>query len=255
MGTRMGKSKARARKYKLREQAKVDTGIFDEKTMVNLGKFFNKKIIEKLNFVIARGKEADIYIAEAGSSEKVRGNQFVIMKFFRVETSSFFKMEDYMIGDPRFSRIKATSKYEVVKLWCAKEFGNLEIAGKARVNAPRPFMFNGSILAMSLIGDDATPAPRLRDIELEFPEETLDVILEEIRKLYRGNLVHSDISEYNILMSDNVPYLIDFGQAVVTAHPKAMDFLSRDISNILSYFEKQYGINREFAEVYKTVMK
>ena len=56
MGTKMGKSKARARRHRLKEREKVDSGIFDEKTMVNLGKFFNKGIIGKLEFNIARGR-------------------------------------------------------------------------------------------------------------------------------------------------------------------------------------------------------
>ncbi len=253
MGKRLGKSKARAREYRLREKDKVDEGIFDEKTMIHLSKFYNKGVIGKLNFITARGKEADVYVAEAGKSEEVKGTQYLIVKFFRIETSSFFKMEDYMIGDPRFSKIKTTSKYEVVKVWCRKEFGNLEIAARAKVNAPKPFMFNGSILAMSMIGEDSVPAPRLKDVELEYPEKTLDILINDIKKLYKNNLVHADISEFNILISDNVPYLIDFGQAVVLQHPKAVDFLSRDVANLLDYFEKQYGIQREFEKVMKAI--
>ncbi len=249
----MGKSKARARRYQLKEDAKIDSGIFDEKTMINLSKFYNKGVIEKLNFITARGKEADVYIAETGKSKAVKGYKYVIMKFFRIETSSFYKMETYMTGDPRFAKIKTTSKYEIVKAWCKKEFGNLEIAERAKVNAPRPFMFNGSILAMSLIGNDSIPAPRLKEVELEYPEKTLDVILDNIKKLYKNNLVHGDMSEYNILMLDNVPYFIDFGQAVVLLHPSAMDFLSRDVANILDYFEKTYGLEKDFAETMRFI--
>ncbi|MFI5412941.1 MAG: RIO1 family regulatory kinase/ATPase, partial [Candidatus Micrarchaeales archaeon] len=176
-----------------------------------------------------------------------------IMKFFRIETSSFYKMENYMTGDPRFAKINTTRKYEIVKAWCKKEFGNLEIAARAKVNAPIPFMFNGSILAMSLIGEDSTPAPRLKDVELEYPEKTLNEILDCMKRLYKNNLVHADISEYNILMHDNTPYLIDFGQAVVLLHPSAMDFLSRDVANILDYFEKTYGIEKGFAETMRLI--
>jgi RIO kinase 1 len=245
MGTKMGKSKSRARKYQLKERAKIDSGIFDEKTMINLGRFFNRGVIEKLEFNIARGKEADLYIATAGNSDMVEGEQFVILKFFRIETSSFFKMDDYIIGDPRFERIKMTSKYEIVKVWCRKEMGNLEIAARAGVHAPRPIMSNGSILAMSLIGTDSVPSPQLKDAELEEPEKLLDVILGDMKKLYKENLVHGDLSEYNILIKDQVPYMIDFGQAVVLTHPRATEFLHRDISNILDYFAKTYHISRD----------
>ncbi len=245
MGTRMGKSKARARKYRLKEQEKIDTGIFDEKTMVSLGKFFNKGVVEKLEFITARGKEADLYIARAGTSNLVKGEQFLIMKFFRIETSSFFKMDDYIIGDPRFQKIKVTSKYDVVKVWCRKEFGNLEIATKAGVDAPRPIMVNGSILAMTLIGADSIPSPQLKDADLREPEKVLDAILSGVKKLYKNKLVHGDLSEYNVLISGQTPYMIDFGQAVVLDHPRAEEFLHRDLSNILDYFAKNYHIKRD----------
>lgn len=248
MARRLGRRKAPLREdYMLKEQTKVDSGIFDTKTMVFLSKFFNKGIIEKLDFVIARGKEADLYIANAGASDAVRGNEYVILKFFRIETSSFFKMADYMLGDPRFTKI-SPSKYGIVREWCKKEFGNLKIAQYAGVRAPVPFMFNGSILAMSLIGKESTAAPQLKDTALEDPTRVLRLILSDIKKLYKNNLVHADISEYNILISDGIPYMIDFGQAVVLKHPNAMKFLHRDVTNILDYFAKRYEIRKNVEE-------
>lgn len=51
-----------------KERRKTDQGIFDTKTMVSLSKFYNKGIITTLKSPIARGKEADIYLAEAGNA-------------------------------------------------------------------------------------------------------------------------------------------------------------------------------------------
>ena len=73
-------------------------------------------------------------------------------------------MSNYMTGDPRFSKIRLT-KTTIVKTWCRKEMGNLRIAKEAGILAPRPYMANGSILAMEFIGDDnGVPAPQLRDM-------------------------------------------------------------------------------------------
>jgi RIO kinase 1 len=107
---------------------------------------------------------------------------------------------------------------------------------------PKPYYFHGNIIAMEFIGTDGTPSKRLKDVRLANPKETLDEILRQIKLLYSASLVHSDISEYNILMKDNKPYLIDFGQAVVLGHPESLNFLRRDISNIVNYFFKKYGI-------------
>lgn len=248
MARRLGRRKEPSReKYILKEeQSRVATGVFDERTMVYLSKFFNKGVIEKLGHVIARGKEADLYIADPGAAESVKGMPQIVIKFFRVESPSFFRMQDYIIGDKRFAK-KATRKGKlgIITEWCKKEYINLEVAARAGINAPKPIMFNGNIIAMSFIGSDSIPAPRLRDSDLENPNKVLDKILKDTRALYRQGLVHADLSEYNILMLGEDPYIIDFGQAVVNDHPRAMDFLKRDVSNMLSYFEKNYGIKKE----------
>jgi RIO kinase 1 len=251
---RIGKRKRQERGvYAFKEREKVDSGIFNERAMVYLSKFFNRGVISRLGFITARGKEADLYLAEPGDAEVVRGAKFVVLKFFRIETSSFYKMNDYIVGDPRFGRM-TRSKSSVVMTWCRKEYGNLEIARGAGVSAPMPYMFNGSVLAMEFIGsDEGVPAPMLKHTELDDPEHVLDSVIRQVRRLYGSELVHADLSEYNVLIKEGEPYLIDFGQAVVLKHPNATMFLRRDISNVLQYFSKRYGISRNYDEVYEYV--
>jgi RIO kinase 1 len=257
MARRLGKRKQKRREdYVLKEQNKVDEGIFDTKTMIYLSKFINKGVISRLSYPIARGKEADVYVADPGSSDFVKGMDLVVVKFFRVETSSFFKMEEYVAGDRRFSQRKTgLSKLGIVLWWCKKEYLNLLVAARAGVRAPIPLMFNGSILAMSFIGTDSVPAPRLKDCALENPEEVLDEILEDVALLYGKNLVHADLSEYNILMHNGHPYLIDFGQAVIIDHPHSFSFLKRDIVNITSYFRRRYEVDRDAESAYNLILE
>ncbi len=236
-------------KYMLKEQRKTDQGIFDEKTMIRLSKFFNKGIISALKSPIARGKEADIYLAEPGASGIVNGQRYVLLKFFRVEASSFHNMMDYIYGDPRFERQVGTSKESIIKTWCKKEFGNLSIAAQAGVHAPVPYMFNGNIIAMQFIGEEGMIAPTMNDTKLNDPERMVDLIIDDMRKLYRHRLVHADISEYNILIWNGLPYVIDFGQAVSIKHPNAKEFLVRDVENLLKHFRKRYKIKRDAREV------
>jgi RIO kinase 1 len=250
MARRVSRRKEPSReKYTLDEQNKIDSGIFDTKTMILLSKFYNKGVIDKLNFMIAKGKEANVYVAQPGTSELVEGVSFVAIKFFRIETSSFFKMSNYMVGDPRFSKIRLT-KNTIVKTWCRKEMGNLRIAAAAGVLAPKPYMANGSILAMEFIGDgNGVPDPQLRDAKLKNPEEFFDLVIEQMKKMYIKELVHADLSEYNILVHEEKPCLIDFGQAVVLRHPNAEMFLERDVRNVLYYFSKHYSIDRNPMEI------
>ncbi len=198
MAQRRSKKKRPSReKHMLREQLKIEQGVFDKRTMMNLRPFFTHGIISKLYFLTARGKEADIYIAEAGQGVN---DNLVIVKIFRIETSSFDKRLDYIIGDPRFEKIK-NGIFQIVYAWCKKEYGNLKLAQEAKINAPKPYMFSGNVLAMQFIGSNGMPASSLKETKLSNPNEMLYEIILSIKKLYKIGLVHSDISEYNILIS------------------------------------------------------
>jgi RIO kinase 1 len=239
--------------YRLKEYEKTEGGVFDKQTMLFLSKLFNAGIISKLEHPVARGKEADIYIADAGKSDKVSGN-YVAVKFFRVETSSFSRMTDYIVGDERFSRIRSSKRF-IVSTWCKKEYGNLMIAKNAGVSVPSPYMFSGSILAMEFIGSkDGTPAPMLKDVTLKDPKNAFEAIIASIKKLYDYRLVHADMSEYNILANGAKLYIIDFGQAVTIKHQNAMSFLMRDISNICNYFFKRYGIKSDTKQIFDGIV-
>ncbi|MCK5661054.1 MAG: serine protein kinase RIO, partial [Methanosarcinales archaeon] len=51
-----------------------------------------------------------------------------------------------------------------------------------------------------------------------------------------------DLNEFNTLIDTNFePIIIDVGQSVMLEHPRAEEFLMRDIRNIMRFFKK-YGI-------------
>lgn len=227
--------------FMLKEQLKIEEGVFDNRTMLRIGKLFSKGIIASMEFIIARGKEADVYLADAG--ERV-GEDFAALKIFRLENARFQKRMKYIEGDPRFGKVKGNI-FAVVSEWCKKEYANLLAAEIAGVHAPRPYGFSGNALAMEFIGKEGKPAQTLRQQKVENPEAVLNAILEDARRLYRNELVHADLSEYNILMLGKVPYMIDFGQAVHIKHPDSMRFLKRDVFNILAYFRKHYEIEKD----------
>jgi RIO kinase 1 len=70
----------------------------------------------------------------------------------------------------------------------------------------------------------------------------------------KANLVHGDLSEYNILIDPDTlePIFIDMGQSVTLEHPRAQEFLRRDIENIVRYFKK-YGIDADSEKLYSTI--
>lgn len=61
-----------------------------------------------------------------------------------------------------------------------------------------------------------------------------------MRRMYHEcNLVHGDLSEYNLLWYRNRPIIIDVSQSVEHAHPFANDFLKKDIQNVNDFFGKR----------------
>ena len=110
------KKRSSRQDYMLHEQLKIEEGIFDEKTMMRIAKLFGTGIISGMDFRVATGKEADVYLADPGDKIK---EEKVILKLFRVETTSFKERMVYIFGDPRFTKVK-NDMYSIVNVWCKK---------------------------------------------------------------------------------------------------------------------------------------
>jgi RIO kinase 1 len=94
----------------------------------------------------------------------------------------------------------------------------------------------------------------LKDVLLSNPQKVFDEIMTFVTRMYKVQLVHADLSAFNILMFQHKPYIIDVGQAVLLDHPSSLEFLKRDIHNIVHYFKK-YGIKGNERVIFDTLMK
>jgi RIO kinase 2 len=77
------------------------------------------------------------------------------------------------------------------------------------------------------------------------PEWYLDRTLEEVRNAYVIGMIHSDLSEYNVMVRDDGITIIDWPQYVDVGTKTADEMLARDVGNILTYFERKYRIKRD----------
>ena len=221
------------------DDLKVKGDVFDTRTLMNLYALASKGVIDALGGEISTGKEANLFYA-------IREDQELVIKIYRITTSNFKAMQDYMHGDPRFGNIKGT-KSAVISAWTRKEFRNLKRAEEAGVRVPHPIVTRDNILIMELIGEKDNPAPQLRNVDLELDEakRIFNKLSDYISLLYnKADLVHADFSEFNVLYNGE-PVVIDMGQSVTLEHPMASKFLARDVTNIARYFEKKYGVGSE----------
>lgn len=218
----------------------VHDAVFDKRTLMDLYSLASKGVIDALGGSVCTGKEANIFKA-------IVGDKGLALKIYRISTSNFKAMQDYMHGDPRFGSVKGT-KRAIVSAWTKKEFRNLTRAEEVGVRVPHPIAMKENILVMELVGQKDQPAPQLRDVGLE-PEDAKRVfekLTEYISVLYhKAGLIHADLSEFNVLYDRGEPVIIDMGQSVTLDHPMARKFLERDITNVAHYFKKKYGIGSE----------
>lgn len=130
-------------------------------------------------------------------------------------------------------------------MWARKEFRNYKLMYDAGASVPKPVFQHENVLVMEFIGRDGVRAPLLREIILNEDEyvELFKNVLADVRKIYlKANLVHGDLSEYNIMIWEGRHYIIDVSQAVKISHPNAYDFLVRDLRNLRRYFGDEVGI-------------
>ncbi|MFC7044246.1 serine/threonine-protein kinase Rio1 [Halobacteriaceae archaeon GCM10025711] len=215
------------------ERFKVEASVFDDATFAAIYKLVQDGHIEAFGGPISTGKEANVYEALGADGRDVA------VKIYRINTSSFRHMSDYLAADPRFDDLSSRDKQEVVLAWVRKEYANLKRALAAGVRVPTPIAVQRNVLVMEYLGDESGAAPKLLDVHLENPETAYDVVSEYMRRLYEVGLVHGDLSEYNIVVHDDQIHFIDVGQAVTVHHPNADEFLARDCRNVAAFFQRQ----------------
>jgi RIO kinase 2 len=89
---------------------------------------------------------------------------------------------------------------------------------------------------------------------LEDPRTFLQEILDNIKIVYKSGLIHSDLSEYNILIDEDTKvWIIDWPQYISSDHLNAEEILERDIGNITFYFKRKQGTKMTRDEAIKYV--
>lgn len=226
--------------YELR---KISEGVFDKSTLMSLYTLAKKGHLDEIKSIVSTGKESNVYHGLLGKKE-------IAIKIYCIETSGFKTMDRYIKGDHRFPKWR--NRRQLIYNWAQKEFQNLSKVYR-KVKCPVPIAVEKNILIMSFIGKNGVPAPRMKDASPKDPEKYLKKILKYIKEMYLLGLIHSDLSEYNVL-NWKQPYIIDFSMGVLSNHPLAEELLQRDVKNILNYFSK-FGIKRDEEEILKWAKK
>jgi len=224
--------KARKEKFKeYTEKFKTMHNVFDDFTNRTIFKLITEGHFRGLESPISIGKESNVFSALTEDERRV------IIKIYRLETCDFNRMYDYIKDDPRYFGLK-DKKRKVIFAWVQREYRNLMNARDAQVNVPIPITFSNNVLVLEFVGKNGNIAPKLKDSIPKSKKLFFDKTIDNIRKLYKVGLVHADLSAFNILNFEENPVFIDMSQATVLKHPRAEEYLERDIKNICIFFRK-----------------
>lgn len=226
------------------DERKVMDEVFDQETLMSLYKLFNDGIVDTLEYSISTGKEGNVFLGTTDEGE-------CAIKIYRISTATFKNISKYIVGDPRFKGILGNHK-KTVMAWAQKEFKNLNRMYDADVNVPEPMGCHNNILVMEYISVEGHPAPLLKDVRLPAPTKVFRQVVESMRLIDESNLVHGDLSEYNMLMREGEPVIIDVGQAVTLDHPLAQEWFLRDVTNIARYFSR-LGVRTDMDKMIKKI--
>ncbi|HDX8355456.1 TPA: serine protein kinase RIO [Aeromonas dhakensis] len=208
-----------------RIQPLVDDGLVDE-------------VISRL----MSGKEADVYVVRCG--DEIR-----CAKVYKEAAKRSFKQavvyqEGRRVRSSRDARaMEKGSKYgrkQHEEVWQNTEVDALFKLAAAGVRVPRPYVCLDGVLLMELVTDaDGNVAPRLNDVALSHEQALADharVIRYVVRMLCAG-LIHGDLSEFNVLVDEEGPVIIDLPQVVdAAANNQAKAMLERDVDNMRNYY-------------------
>lgn len=240
-----GTKKAETVKKDLQTQ-KTEGGIFNREVLDSVGKLGSEGFIDRIMGPISTGKEADVFLGE-------REGKKIAIKIFRLSSASYFRnptVLQYILGDERFKKVRQNAR-DLIASWVLKEYKNLKKVEEAGVRAPRALAIEKNVIVMDFIGDNEA-APQLLRAKVDDMDAMFKEILTQVKKMYASGLVHADLSEYNVLVHEGKPYLIDFAQGVLLTHPKAEEFLERDVTNICAFFNRR-GVRCDAGEVLKKV--
>ena len=229
------------------ERATIEE-VFDQSTRMVLYHFLSNGVLNEVNGVVSAGKEARVYWGKTKTGEDRA------VKIYLTSSAEFKKgMMMYIEGDYRFKNIKRDTR-SLISTWAQKEFRNLDAADKAKVRVPKPIAVERNIVIMEFIGKDGVSAPSLKEQPPENPQKTYKQLLTFMKRLYqKAELIHGDLSEYNLMTWKRKLVMFDMSQSVPTSHPLAQFLLNRDITNVNRFFSRQGIKVLSNEEVYRQV--
>ncbi|MGJ8693332.1 MAG: PA4780 family RIO1-like protein kinase [Thalassotalea sp.] len=201
-------------------------------------------LVDEVICQLMSGKEATVFMVRCG--DEIRCAKV----YKEANKRSFKKAAQYQEGrksrnSRRARAMEKGSKYgrnQQEEAWQNAEVDALCTLAAAGVRVPHPFGCFDGVLLMELITDqEGDVAPRLNDVMMSAEQaiEDHEVVMVYIMRMLCAGIIHGDLSEFNVLVDQYGPVIIDLPQAVdASANNNAKSMLARDVQNMTNYYSQ-----------------
>ena len=199
-------------------------------------------LVDEVISQLMSGKEATIYVVRCGAEIRCA------KVYKEANQRSFKKAVEYREGrkgrnSRRARAMEKGSRFgrnQQEAAWQNAEVDALYRLANAGVRVPKPYgCFDGVLLMELITNDEGHVAPRLNDVSMttELALEDHAVVMNYVMRMLCAGIVHGDLSEFNVLVDDYGPVIIDLPQAVDAAgNNNAKAMLERDVYNMTTYY-------------------
>jgi RIO kinase 1 len=236
------------------------------------GGFYDNNLIGDVIARVKGGKEANVYVCVARPHvgvELLAGKLYRPRMHRNLKNDAEYRAGGELVGQDGKALRKEREQRAVAKRtkvglqmlhqsWLSNEYGALMTLHAAGALVPKPHSNSENAILMEYLGERGQPAQTLNHITLSGHDEArrlFDVVVDNIRLMLSKNVIHGDLSAYNIMYWSGEMRIIDFPQAVNPyRNPHAYKFFARDVERVCQYFEP-YGIDAKHWQLSRALWK
>ena len=214
------------------------------KTPKRIEPLVEEGLVDSVICQLMSGKEALVYVVQCGSEircakvYKETHQRDIWYQTRHAERRYVKNFRDAKVIQKQSNFIKIARE----QAWQNTEINALCCLGTAGVKVPKFLGFFEGVLLMELILDSAgNVAPRLSNIRLTPNQARIyhALLINQVVRMLCQGMIHSDLSEYNVLLGFQGPVIIDFPQTTLAAeNAQARWLLKRDIDTITQYLSR-----------------
>lgn len=212
------------------------------KTPKQIQPLIEEGLVDEVISQLMSGKEATVYVVRCGTEVRCA------KVYKEANKRSFKKAVQYQEGRKGRNSRRARAMEKGTKFgrnqreaaWQNAEVDALYRLANAGVRVPKPYGCFDGVLLMELITDaEGDVAPRLNDVCMNTEQALADhaAVMKDVTRMLCTGVVHGDLSEFNVLVDEIGPVIIDLPQAVdASGNNNAQAMLERDVNNMTAYY-------------------